>query len=363
MVKHLRTAWMLALMALVALGLWAYKASWHPPKHEPLAVQCQKQAPDLVPGQALKVMTWNLQYLAGTRYVFWYDENHGSDTRPTEADLAHTLDEAVRVIRAERPDVLLLQEVDNGAKASAYQDQLALLRERLADLYPCAAQTYTWKASFVPDRHILGSAGRTLATLSRYRISQAERSALPLPGNAISRLFGPRHAVLTTWLPVQRSTPLAVLNTELDHYRTGDAAQREQLITLLRHIDKLESQGTPWLVGGDFNALPLGQHPLLAPEHRERYSPTNDLHLLWERYPMIPSNAEASGAERQHWLSHRPNGSPQPGPSRTLDYLFHSPALSRLEAQVRQGDTLGISDHLPLIARLLLPDAPVDPEQ
>lgn len=361
--RRLRTALLLALLALAALGLWAYKASWHPPKHEPVAVQCQGQAPELVPGQALKVMTWNLQYLAGTRYVFWYDENHGSDTRPSEADLARTLDEAVRVIRAERPDVLLLQEVDNGARASAYQDQLALLRERLADLYPCAAQAYTWKASFVPDRHILGSAGRTLATLSRYRISQAERSALPLPGNAISRLFGPRHAVLTTWLPVQRSAPLAVLNTELDHYRAGEAAQREQLITLLRRVDKLESQGTPWLLGGDFNALPLGERQLLAAGHSERYSPTSDLHLLGERYPMIPSNAEASGADRTPWLTHRPNGSPQPGPSSTVDYLFHSPALSRVEAHVRQSDTLAISDHLPLIARLLLPDAPVDPEQ
>jgi hypothetical protein len=26
-----------------------------------------------VPGQALKVMTWNVQYLAGKRYVFWND--------------------------------------------------------------------------------------------------------------------------------------------------------------------------------------------------------------------------------------------------------------------------------------------------
>ena len=46
--------------------------------------------------------------------------------------MAFSLDEVARVIRDEQPDVLLLQEVDEGAKPSHYQDQLALLQERLA---------------------------------------------------------------------------------------------------------------------------------------------------------------------------------------------------------------------------------------
>ena len=42
----------------------------------------------------LKVMTWNVQYLAGKRYVFWYDlpGGDGPDTRPSSEDLATTLD-------------------------------------------------------------------------------------------------------------------------------------------------------------------------------------------------------------------------------------------------------------------------------
>jgi endonuclease/exonuclease/phosphatase (EEP) superfamily protein YafD len=46
------------------------------------------------------------------------------------------------------------------------------------------------------------------------------------------------------------------------------------------------------------------------------------------------------------------------GPDRTLDYLFHSPSLKRIEAKVRREDTLLISDHLPLIGRFLLPITP-----
>ncbi|MFN2964553.1 hypothetical protein, partial [Escherichia coli] len=46
------------------------------------------------------------------------------------------------------------------------------------------------------------------------------------------------------------------------------------------------------------------------------------------------------------------------GPDRTLDYLFHSPSLTRLDARVRRSDTLQISNHLPLAARFLLPQRP-----
>ena len=120
-----------------------------------------------------------MQYLAGKRYVFWYDQGQGSDTRPSAEDLAFNLDEVTRVIRAETPDVILLQELDNNAKATGYRDQLALLRERLADLYPCTVQTYEWKADFVPDRHIFGSVGRTLATLSRYPIERPSACNCP----------------------------------------------------------------------------------------------------------------------------------------------------------------------------------------
>jgi endonuclease/exonuclease/phosphatase family metal-dependent hydrolase len=70
---------------------------------------------------------------------------------------------------------------------------------------------------------------------------------------------------------------------------------------------------------------------------------------------MIPSTAQASGPGQAAWYTHAPNSPGAPRADRTLDYLFHSPQLTLLDAQVRQHDTLEISDHLPLQARLLLP--------
>ncbi|WLG96557.1 endonuclease/exonuclease/phosphatase family protein [Pseudomonas sp. FP198] len=351
---------LLGLLLLVGIAAFSiYGPTWRPQAREALPVSCTANAAPLVPGQALKVMTWNVQFLAGKRYVFWHDLAEGDDESPTPEDMAFSLDEVARVIRDEQPDVVLLQELDNGAKASDYQNQLKLLQERLADLYPCGTSAFDWKADFIPSPHIFGSVGRQLATLSRYRIDRAERVQLPVAeANFISRQFQPKNALLVSYLSLSDGGQLAVLNTHLERATQPDDTARAQVSAIAKALDKLESAGTPWLIGGDFNLLPLGQYRRLPTEQRSPYSADSELHLLWDKYPMIPTNNEASGIDRANWLTHYPNDPGLNGPDRTVDYLFYSPHLKRVEAQVRQDDTLRISDHLPVIARFLLPATP-----
>ncbi|KAA0949438.1 MULTISPECIES: endonuclease/exonuclease/phosphatase family protein [unclassified Pseudomonas] len=361
MTRLLRITLLGLLILAGLLTALIYSLTWRPGDKETLPVRCvAPRAPTLLPGQAIKVMTWNVQYLAGKRYVFWYDTPDGSgpDDRPTVEDMAFSLDEVARVIRDEQPDILLLQELDEGAKPSHYQDQLTLLQERLVDLYPCSVQAFDWKADFVPDLHIFGSVGRKLVTLSRYQIEHAERLQLPVASaNLISRQFQPKPALLLSYLPLNDGGQLAVLNTRLDSTAPGHRVVQDQVQVTVKLLDKLESRGTSWLIGGDFNLLPLGQFLRLDAGKRGQYSPDSELHLLWEKYPMIPSNSESSGIDRAKWLTHVPNDPSVDGPDRTLDYLFYSSRIKRVNAHVRQDDTLRISNHLPVIGRFLLPAA------
>ncbi len=220
-------------------------------------------------------MTWNVQYLAGKRYVFWYNlvDGSGPDLRPTREDMAFSLDEVSRVIRDEQPDLVLLQELDENAKASDYQDQLALLQERLVDLYPCSTQAFTWKADLVPDWHILGSVGRKLVTLSRYQIEHAERLQLPVAeANIISRQFQPKPALLVNYLPLNDGGRMIAINTQFD----APSLDNSNLLPIkcrprVYCWTSFESQGTPWLIGGDFNLLPIGQFLRLPAELRAGY--------------------------------------------------------------------------------------------
>ncbi|WP_095109578.1 endonuclease/exonuclease/phosphatase family protein [Pseudomonas sp. Irchel 3E20] len=356
MIRLLRYAVLGLLLIAGLFSLMVYSLTWRPEPRETLAVACSAEAPVLTSGQALKVMTWNVQYLAGKRYVFWNDQARGDDEQPTAEDMAFSLDEVARVIRDEQPDVVLLQELDDGAKASGYQRQLKLLQERVADLYPCSTSAFDWKAEFIPLPQVFGSVGRQLATLSRYRIAHAERLQLPqAPGNLISRQFQPKNALLVSYLPLSDGGQLAVLNTHLERATDEQQTLQAQVGAIGKVVDKFESRGTPWLMGGDFNLLPLGQYQRLSAEQRTPYSADSALHLLWDKYPMIPGNAQASGIDRARWLTHYPNDPGLNGPDRTVDYLFHSPRLKRIAARVRQDDTLRISDHLPVIARFLLP--------
>ncbi|MCY1346373.1 Endonuclease/Exonuclease/phosphatase family protein [compost metagenome] len=356
--RLLRPILLSLLVVATSLTALVYSLTWHPAPREELPVLCSAQAAELQPGQALKVMTWNVQYLAGKRYVFWYDlaDGSGPDLRPTAADLAYTLDEVARVIRDEAPDVVLLQELHEGAKATDYQDQLLLLQERLSDLYPCSTQAFYWKAAFVPHPKILGSVGMKLATLSRFRIERAERLQLPLAASdPISRQFGLKRALQLNYLPIRGGGRLAVINTHLEAFAQGDDTMQKQVAMSRGLLDQLEAENTPWVFGGDLNLLPPGQYPRLSATQRSWYAPDSELSELAGRYPVIPSLAESEGSDQAAWYTHFPNDPQVAAPDRTLDYLFHSPQLTRLAANVRQNDTLQISDHLPLIGRFLLP--------
>lgn len=322
---RLRNLLFVGLLLLVGGALLAsYLLSWQPADREAAPLHCQGAAPALKPGQALKVMTWNIQYLAGKRYVFWDDlpDATGPDQRPTAEDLAFTLDEVVRVIRDEQPDLVLLQEIDDGSSATDDQDQLALIQERINDLYHCSAQAYEWKSAFVPTPHIFGSVGRKQATLSRYRIDSAERRQLPpRDGGLFDRLFGPRPAILVSHLPIDGGGELAVLNARFDRPQANDDTLERQVETTRTLLDELQARRTPWLLGGDLNLLPPGQYPYLLAPLRAPYREDSELAILSGRFPMVPSLEEASGVDQVRWYTHFPNDPRVQGPDRTLDYL------------------------------------------
>ncbi|MFN8442038.1 MAG: endonuclease/exonuclease/phosphatase family protein [Caldilineaceae bacterium] len=356
LLKRLLVGLMILILVTVAL-FWF--ATYHPAKLQNEAVTCPQNTPTLRSGQSIKVMTWNVQFMAGKNYTFWFDvpNNDGPDERPTAEDVTATVQEVARVIRAEDPDILYLQEVDKGALRTDYRDELSELLTLIPD-YPCYAQTYYWKDAYVPHPRIHGSTGLTLVTLSKYKIENATRYQLALPpADLLTQQFSAKRAILDARMPVNGAADFHALNTHLDAFAQGNNTMELQVQEVDALLSELEESSNAWVIGGDYNLLPPddASRQRLPATHQSYYNPQPEIKLLYANYSAIPSLQEITGADSSKWFTYLPNDPTIPYPDSTLDYLFYSKLLVLGNHYVRSDDTQKISDHMPVIGVFILP--------
>jgi len=332
--------------------------TYHPAKFEYVNALSRGPAPILQAGQSIKIMTWNIQYLAGKNYVFFYDmyDGSGPDERPSAKDIAITLNEAARVIREEDPDIILLQEVDCGAKRTDYHDQLADLLEKLPKEYYCYASAWYWKALFIPHPRIMGSVGMKLAVISKYRISYAIRHQLPaMPDNIFVKQFNFKRAVLEARLPVSGGAEFVAMSTHLDAFAQGNNTMERQVVRVRNLLQGLSAQGKDWAIGGDFNLLPPGgAYDRLSRNQQKYYKPQTELAPFFDEFQAVPSAGEADSDSAGEFYTQFPNDPEVYESDRTIDYLFFSRGINLGEHYVRQNDTRSISDHFPVVAEVTL---------
>ncbi len=354
----IKTAILILITITVLAGLLALIVrliTFHPAAEQAEPITCANDAPNLQPGQTLKVLTYNVQYLAGKNHFFWYEG--GDDRRATPEEIAETAQKIAQLIRRENPDIILLQELDDGAKRTDYQDQLTLLLHHLPPDYRCYTSAFYWQAVFVPHPSLMGAIGHKLAVVSKYKINAATRYQLPLaPTNPLTRQFSPKRAILETRLPVAGAPDLAVLTTHLEVADRGAAVMQQQVAMVDARLRQLNRAGHPWLIGGDFNLLPPGQRAHLRADQQPFFRPQTELQPLFETYQVIPGPAQTGGDDAPQWFTFFSNNPSLTGPDRTLDYIFFADTLELLNGYARQDAlALAASDHLPLVAEFRLP--------
>ncbi|WP_423187860.1 endonuclease/exonuclease/phosphatase family protein [Alishewanella sp. d11] len=337
---------------------WVYYVTYQPKPIEPALLQCSAEAPLYDGKQPLKVMVYNVQYFAGKDYVFYYDlpDAVGPDKRPKPESVQQTLAGIAALIDEWQPDILLLQEVDNGAASTGYADQTQQLLAQLQKVqYPCSAAAYYWKAKFVPDPNIMGAVGMQLVTLSRFQLADAIRISLPqVPLDPITRQFYLKRAILQVELPTEAGGTITVLNTHLDAFVQGFDTMQQQVARVHDLLTELDQQQQPWLIGGDFNLLAPGQFAALDKVQQGYYVAPTELSVLTDRWSMLPSLEQIKRSPAS-WFTHFPNDPRVTGPDRTIDYLFYSSQWSVSEAKVlNEGAPLQLSDHFPIWAKMQL---------
>ncbi|HZC35556.1 MAG TPA: endonuclease/exonuclease/phosphatase family protein, partial [Chthoniobacterales bacterium] len=320
--------------------------NYHPKSVEQQPVFNLGAPPQLSTGQTIKVVTYNVQFCAGTGYDFFYDG--GPDTVVSPRDVRANLEQISKFLRKENPDFVLLQEVDRGARRTGYLDETELLREAL----PVELRSYTaadyWRSKFVPHPKVAGSVGTQLVVFSRYRVGRAYRYQLPLRGgNPIEQDFYFKRAILKVEIPLAGSRCFVVLNTHLEAFSRGTDIMERQVAKVLAELKSLDRQKLPWIIGGDFNLLPPGQYARLAPEARGKHTEPSAITPLFERYQGIPRLDDAIGNNLQDQFTFSRQTGTGRVPVRTLDYFFAAPNVEIERYEVRQKGTHELSDHFP----------------
>ena len=345
---------MLVILVVLVVAIWA--TTFHPKAVQEELVVLTGDCPSLEPGQSLKAITYNVQYFSGKNHLFWYEG--GEDERATPEEIDASLQMVADIIADEDPDIIILQEVDDGSKRTDREDQLAELMNRISSDYRCYTSAFYWKTSYMPHPKVAGSIGQKLAIISKYKIDSAVRYQLPYtPGGLIKRHYIPKRAVLETRLPVNgKKKPFVLLATHLEVASHGKELMEDQVGRIGEILSALDEEGAPWLMGGDFNLLPPGQYEDLAKTQQAGFRPETEIKPLFDRYGEVPSLADVTGPNAA-WYTMNLNDPATTGPDRTVDYFFYPESLSLSKSYVRQDDlALKASDHLPVICTFTLPE-------
>ncbi len=343
----------------ISFFAWIYFSTLQVEKIESTRFVNLPNAPMLESGQNLKILSWNIQFLAGNENNnFFFDG--GEDSWPAMDIRQQVLEQIVAIIITENPDVILLQEVDDGAKRTGNQDQLAALMGLLPKEYGNHSSAFYWKADFVPHPALMGSAGMKLSTISKYQITQATRYALTSIQSQswIMQQMNPKRAILEVQLPINHSSYLNLMNTHLSAFAQSDNTMEIQVNQVIDLMAKKQVEGNAdVIIGGDFNLLSSSSaYNLLDTKGKSYYNPDGtELAPMFESFRSIPSLDVMNSNDYADWFTHSPNHISGALPDRTIDYLFYTDGLKLVEQKVLSRDTLLISDHLPVIGIFTIP--------
>lgn len=228
----------------------------------------------------------------------------GMDGRLSPARIATILDHC-------DADVIAIQELDSNRRRSRGEDQLATIAAALECEY-CYCPTVSAHGQLYGH-----------GVISRVPLRLMRRARLPAP----SRMAEPREAL---WLQLEwEGRAVHFIGT---HFGLGAAERRMQAAALL---------GPEWL-----GAVPKGESVILCGDlNLSAGGPS--YRLLAERLHDVQAHAPNHLAARTF---------PSSLPLRRIDHIFVSPTVSVEAARVLRDDLTALaSDHLPLVADLLLP--------
>lgn len=317
----------------------------------------------------IKVMTWNIRFGAGR--IPWFGDSCGDRVILSDKEVKQNLQAIADFINTVQPDILIINEIDIESKRTAYIDQVQWLLNHTYFNYGAFASN--WKSQFIPSDG-LGRMNMGNVILSRWKISDAVRIKLPLRGDqdALTEYFYLRRNILKTKIELPELDNFYVLATHLSAFSTDDTKQK-QIDLVLKTLEAIDSEGSIFIIGGDFNLLPPNatktdycledmcddesfHQPGDDPQHKEGSYFTPEITWLQPLYNSYqPANTLQNYINNESiYFTHSPKS--ERFWDRKIDYLFTNDQwISNSDSTYQDGGTFNLSDHAPVSAEWELP--------
>ena len=251
-----------------------------------LAAPLYAQTPQPGPPTQLRVMTWNIHHAEGV---------------DGKLDMQRIAD----VIKAQKPDLVALQEVDHRTERTRKMDQPAQLAQ-LTGMHASFGKAIDYQG---------GEYGQVI--LSRWLIPSQSLEVVKLPGDPTKEQ---RIALVARLKPGESAPVIRFVSTHLDH--TRDSTDRPgQASHLQQHLGSGEE---PTILAGDLNDVPDGE--VMRRLGRDWMDAARDAG------PTIPAAQ----------------------PTRRIDYILVRPAARWRVLEAKVLDEPVASDHRPVVVTLEL---------
>lgn len=239
------------VVLFAALLVWLTVVEYRPEDRETVTVEALGGgAKSLATGDSIKIVAWNMGYGAlGDNADFFMDGGSMVYTAD-EARVRENLDAMVSEVKAQNPDIVLLQEIDINSSRSYYIDESSYF-DNLG--YNNMVYANNFKVAFFPfPIPPYGKIDSGIATYSSYATTSAERIQLPCPFKWPVKTINLKRCALVSRIPVEGGKELVIVNLHLEAYDdgVGKAAQAKMLMDIL---DYETSLGNYVIAGGDFN--------------------------------------------------------------------------------------------------------------
>lgn len=201
-------------------------------------------------GSSFEIMTLNTGYAGlGDDMDFFMDGGSGVNPESLKK-VKENIDGINSMLSAYEPDFYFLQEVDKDSLRSYHVDETIDFKPE----YEGRAYAQNFVCNWVPfPLPMIGKVDSGIETLSKHRITFAERISLPNSTSWPASMFNLKRCLLVTRIPIKNSEKeLVLVNFHLDAYNDNEI-KTEQTKVIMDVLKTEYEKGNYVLAGGDFN--------------------------------------------------------------------------------------------------------------